>query len=264
MLNTYLELVRIRFLMMLAYRVNYYSGIVIYSLNIGVYYFLWMAIYGGNESINGTTAVQMTTYVAVAWMSRAFYFNNLDREIAQEIRDGTVAIQLIRPYHYLWVKGFQGLGEGLFRLLLFSAPGMVIVSFVFPVQLPGFGAVWGWFALSLLLAFFINTQINILTGLLAFFILNNNGMIRAKRVMVDLLSGLVIPIHFFPLWAQQVLSLLPFQGISYVPSTILSQGMPLESLVSFLAVQVGWIVLLWIPIRMIWFRARRRLVVQGG
>ncbi|MDR6227611.1 ABC transporter permease [Desmospora profundinema] len=264
MLNTYRELVRIRFLMMLAYRVNYYSGIVIYSLNIGVYYFLWMAIYGGNESLNGTTAVQITTYVAVAWMSRAFYFNNLDREIAQEIRDGTVAVQLIRPYHYLWVKGFQGLGEGLFRLLMFSVPGMVIVSLLFPVQLPTFGAVWGWFAVSLILGFFINTQINILTGLFAFFILNNNGLIRAKRVMVDLLSGLVIPLHFFPAWAQQGLSFLPFQGISYVPSTILSHGMPMEELWSFLMVQAIWVLLLWIPIRGLWFHARRRLVVQGG
>ncbi len=39
MLKMYLSLIRILFLMMLAYRVNYYSGIVIYSLNIGVYYF---------------------------------------------------------------------------------------------------------------------------------------------------------------------------------------------------------------------------------
>ena len=30
----------------------------------------------------------MTTYVAIAWMARAFYFNNIDREIAMEIQDG--------------------------------------------------------------------------------------------------------------------------------------------------------------------------------
>lgn len=37
----YLELIRIRFLTLLAYRVNYYSGIIIYAINIGAYYFLW-------------------------------------------------------------------------------------------------------------------------------------------------------------------------------------------------------------------------------
>ena len=43
----------------------------------------------------------MTTYVAVAWMARAFYFNNIDREMAIEIMEGKVAIELIRPYNYL-------------------------------------------------------------------------------------------------------------------------------------------------------------------
>ena len=58
----------------------------------------------------------MTTYVAISWMGRAFYFNNLDREIANEIRDGSVAMQFIRPYNYIFVKMMQGFGEGLFRL----------------------------------------------------------------------------------------------------------------------------------------------------
>lgn len=264
MLSTYLELMRIRFLTMLAYRVNYYSGIVIYSLNIGVYYFLWMAIYGSQGEINGTTAVQMATYVAVGWMSRAFYFNNLDNEIAQEIQNGTVAIELIRPYQYLMVKGFQGLGEGLFRLLLFSMPGMVVVSFLFPIDLPTSPSTWGWFVVSLLLAFIINSQINILTGLFAFFLIKNMGLIRAKRVIVDLLSGLLIPLSFYPAWAGKLLSWLPFQGISYVPSTILSKGLPVEEVLRFLAIQCGWTIILWIPIRLLWRRARRRLVVQGG
>ncbi|SMO75719.1 ABC transporter permease [Melghirimyces algeriensis] len=264
MLNTYMELVRIRFLMMLAYRVKYYSGIIIYSLNIGVYYFLWMAIYGENSSLNGTTPVQMATYVAVAWMSRAFYFNNLDREIAAEIRDGTVAIQLIRPYHYILVKCFQGLGEGIFRLLLFSAPGLFLVSLVFPIQLPTGVEDWGWFVLSLVFAFVINSQVNVITGLMAFFIMNNTGLIRGKRVLVDLLSGLLIPIHLFPEWAGKILAFLPFQGISYMPSTILSRGLPTSEIIQFLGIQMLWLILLLIPIQLLWMTARRRLIVQGG
>ena len=39
-MSMYLEMIRIRFLMMLAYRTNYYTGILIYSINIGAYYFL--------------------------------------------------------------------------------------------------------------------------------------------------------------------------------------------------------------------------------
>ncbi len=68
-----------------------------------------MAIYGDSQSLGGLTPGQMATYIAIAGMSRAFYFNNLDREIAQEIRDGTVAIELIRPYHYLMGEALPGI-----------------------------------------------------------------------------------------------------------------------------------------------------------
>ncbi|WP_131926515.1 ABC transporter permease [Hazenella coriacea] len=263
-MNMYWEVIRIRFLMMLAYRVNYYSGIIIYSLNIGVNYFLWMSIYGDQPSLQGLTAIQMATYIAISWMARALYFNNLDREIAQEIRDGTVAIQLIRPYHYLLVKAAQGFGEGIFRLLLFSVPGMIIISFIFPIHLPVFSEVWFKFALSLLLGFIVNVQVNIITGLGAFFILNNQGLIRAKRVAVDLLSGLIIPITFYPEWAQSILSFLPFQAISYLPSMILVKDFAGDQLVQALGIQVLWCIFLWIPIQVIWLKARKTLVVQGG
>lgn len=264
MIKVYAEIIRIRFLMMLAYRVNYYSGILIYSLNIGAYYFLWMAIYGDQGNVSGFSALQMATYVAISWMSRAFYFNNIDREIATEIRDGTVAIQLIRPYNYLMVKVFQSFGEGIFRLALFSIPGMILVSFIFPIHLPGPGWIWLQFALSLFLGFVVNVQINILTGILAFFVLNNQGMLWAKRMIVDLLSGLTIPIAFFPLWAQWMLKALPFQAISYLPSVVIVKGLNGIEFWSAVGVQVLWCFLLLIPIQMIWHKARKTLVVQGG
>lgn len=100
-MDKYIEMIRIRFLMMLAYRTNYYTGILIYCINIGAYYFLWSAIYSGKSSIQGMSIEQMTTYVAVSWMARAFYFNNIDREIAMEIKEGKVAIELIRPLQLL-------------------------------------------------------------------------------------------------------------------------------------------------------------------
>lgn len=264
MLNLYWEVIRIRFLTMLAYRVNYYSGIIIYSLNIGVNYFLWMAVYGGEASLNGMTAVQMATYIAISWMARAFYFNNLDRQIAQEITEGTVAIQLIRPYKYLLIKGFEGFGEGLFRMLMLSVPGMIIVSLFFPIQLPGIGWIWLQFAFSLLLGFIINTQVNLLFGIFTFFLLNNQGILRAKRALVDLLSGVVIPISFYPEWAQTILSFLPFQAIGYLPSIILVQGLTGEAYLNAIAVQITWSILLCIPIALTWMKAKKTMIVQGG
>ncbi|WP_042455003.1 ABC transporter permease [Neobacillus dielmonensis] len=263
-MDKYLEMIRIRFLMMLAYRTNYYTGILIYSINIGAYYFLWSAIYGGKEQIQGLSIAQMTTYVAISWMARAFYFNNLDREMAVEIMDGRVAVELIRPYNYLVMKMMQALGEGIFRLFLFSVPGLVIVYFIFPIHLTWDIAVWGLFAISILLSFFINTQINLLTGITTFFLFNNSGLIRAKRVIIDLFSGLILPISFFPVWAQNVMNYLPFQGISYIPSMIFTKGFTAQHAVYAIGQQFIWILILIVPIQLLWNLAKKQMVIQGG
>ncbi|AIE59159.1 ABC transporter permease [Bacillus methanolicus] len=263
-MEKYLEMIRIRFLMMLAYRTNYYSGILIYTINIGVYYFIWNSIYGGKSNIEGLSAAQMTTYVAVAWMARAFYFNNIDREMAMEIKEGNVAIELIRPYYYLGMKTMQGLGEGIFRLFFFSIPGMVIVSIIFSLRFSADLSVWMLFAVSILLSFFINTQINLLTGITTFFLYNNIGLIRAKRVIIDLFSGLLLPISFFPAWAQDIMKFLPFQGISYIPSMIFTEGFSRSEAIDALIFQGIWVIVLIFPIQILWMAAKKQLIIQGG
>lgn len=263
-LAKYLEMVRVRFLMMLAYRSDYYTGILIYSINIGAYYFLWEAIYGGKQHIQGLSVLQMTTYVAIAWMARAFYFNNIDREMALEIMEGKVAVELIRPYSYLGMKTMQALGEGIFRLFLFSIPGFIIVSLIFPVKLTWNPAVWGLFGIATLLSFFINTELNILTGITTFFLFNNSGLIRAKRVVIDLFSGLLLPISFFPGWAQNLMKYLPFQGISYIPSMIFTNGFSHQQALMGIWQQCMWVVVLLVPIKLLWTLAKKQLVIQGG
>jgi len=260
----YLELIRIRFLSMLAYRVNYYSGILIYSINIGAYYFLWGAIYGGQKELAGFSVEQMTAYVAIAWMSRAFYFNNIDQEIAQEVREGKVAIEMIRPYNYLGVKTMQALGEGIFRLLFFAAPGIVLISFFLPFSFPESPERWGLYLLSLLLAFVINTELNLLMGVITFFLFRNEGIIYAKRVVVDLLSGLILPISFFPGWAQAVMAYLPFQAINYYPSRIFAGAIGTDQALQVILLQVIWVGVILVPIAVLWRQAKRKLVVQGG
>ncbi|MDQ0194326.1 ABC transporter permease [Paenibacillus wynnii] len=268
LLGAYIDFIRIRFLTMLAYRVNYYTGILIYSLNIGVNYFTWKAIYGEGGSagaaLGGFTLTQMTSYLAVSWMARAFYFNNLDREISTDIRDGSIAIQFIRPYNYVMVKMMQGLGEGMFRFMLFMIPGMTIAMLLFPVQLPTDPTAWTGFLVMLFFSFLINTQINVITGLSAFFVENNEGMMRMKRVIVDLFSGLIVPISLFPGWLSSILKLLPFQAITYLPGSVFTGQVKGVGIWNVLGIQIFWFLALLIPMVWLYHAARQRLFVQGG
>jgi ABC-2 type transport system permease protein len=89
-------------------------------------------------------------------------------------------------------------------------------------------------------------------------------MMRMKRVAVDLFSGLIIPIAFFPLWAERILQWLPFQAISYLPSAVFTGKEAGAAIQHVFAIQIAWFLVLILPIYWVWRRARHRLFVQGG
>ncbi len=89
-IRPYLAMGRMGFLQILAYRLRYFTGIITYLVNVTVYYFIWKALYHQGREIQGFRFGQMMTYVAVGWIIRTFYFNNIDREMANDIQNDTL------------------------------------------------------------------------------------------------------------------------------------------------------------------------------
>ncbi|MHB8171398.1 MAG: ABC transporter permease [Thermincolia bacterium] len=263
-MGLYKEFIRLEFMRMLAYRATYLTGIFNYTIQIGAYFFLWQAVYENQGRLGGMAQAEMLTYVIMAWIARSFYFNNLDRILSDEIREGLIATELIRPYSYQWAKMARSLGEALFRLLFFTIPGAVFIYLLHP-----FGGPAGWtagalFGISLLGSFLINSQINLLVGYLAFFTLSISGILRAKRVVVDLLSGLIMPLSFYPPWAREVIEYLPFQAISYLPNMIYLGKITGKEALGALVLQGFWFGVLLMMSYFIWRLAVRKLTIQGG
>lgn len=260
----YWSLMRLEFMKMLAYRISYITGVLNYAVQIGAYFFLWEAIYSGRVRLGGFNKEEMLTYLIVAWVARSFYFNNMDRQISVEIKEGKVAVDLIRPYDYQLARLARALGEAVFRLFFFALPSALFIYFLYPFGLPWDPRVWLLFGLSLLGSFFLNSQLNFMTGIVAFFTMNTTGVQRAKRVIIDLFSGLLLPISFYPDWAQAVIKYLPFQAISYLPNLIYLKKLQGLQAVQALAVQAFWFLVLYILGRMLWKLALRKVAIQGG
>ncbi len=260
--------IRLAFLKFLAYRLRYYTGVLTYTIYVAGFYFLYRALFAsstdGGNLIGGLTLDEMITYVAISWIGRSFYFNNIARELSGQIRDGEIAMQLIKPYNLQTVMMFEVVGESIFRLLLFTLPIMIVVVPLFGIQGPPDPTLYGWSFLSFSLALVIYTQFNFLLGCVAFYTKNIQGVLRAKMVAMDFLTGVLVPFTFFPEWFQTVVSWLPFQGISYIPVTIYLGKRPGAELFAGLAVQLAWSVILYALARLVWNRAVKQITVQGG
>ncbi|MCX7719043.1 MAG: ABC-2 family transporter protein [Candidatus Sumerlaeaceae bacterium] len=260
----YLEYLRISFLNIFAYRARYYVGIVTYIIYIAIYYSIWKAIYDHSPSIDGLSPGQMTTYVAVGWISRSFFFNNLDREIERRVVDGSLAMDLLKPIDFQAMAYARTFGEMLFRLVLFALPTSVVAVMIFPVAPPASVPAAVAFVASSLMAALIYTNINFMIGSLAVPLKNIEGIAYAKQNLLLFLSGLVVPFDLLPAWIGGVLKVLPFAAISYLPLNIYLGRVTGGDLAVSLAVQAAWAVGLLVAARGLWNLFTRRIVIQGG
>lgn len=263
----YLEFARVTFLKMLAYRLRYYTGVVSYLVFVAGNTFLFRAVYGGlpeGAVIGGYDATNIVTYIAIAWIGRSLVFNNVDREISTLVTEGNIAQALMKPIDFQAMTFFGALGEMGFRLFLFTLPISVVIFPLFDVHGPASLQAGAGAAVSFFLAFLVSTAINFIVGTFALRMKSILGLVRAKYIALEFLTGALIPLSFFPGPLQRAMELLPFQAIGYVPVTIWMGQRTGGALVEALAIQTAWAAALYALGALLWRAGVRRTSVQGG
>ena len=260
----YVEFSRVGFVNILAFRLRYFTVIITYFLNVTVYYFIWTAVYSGGQPIAGYSLAQMITYVSVGWMIRSFYWNTIDQEMAYEVIEGKIAMDLIKPVSMQWMWISRAMGESAFRLGLLTVPVAIVVALVFPVQGPASRENFGFFLISVLGSFFLMGAINLMIGTCAIPLQSILALIRAKFWLIELLSGLLIPMSFFPDRVQRILAWLHFEHIAYTPLQIYLGKLTHGDALKMLGIQWFWVFALLALAHLWWDRASQKITIHGG
>lgn len=272
-LAPYLEFIRVGFVNILAFRLRYYTGILTYLINVTVYYFIWTAVFAqtgpeasgpGQTQIAGYNLAQILAYVSVGWILRSFYWNTIDQEMAYEVIEGKIAMDLIKPVSVQGMWLTRAMGESAFRLILLTGPTAVVIWLLFPVLPPASGLHFALFFAAAVGSFFLMGAINFLIGTCAIPLKSILALIRAKFWLIEILSGLLIPLSFFPRPLQVVSSWLPFEHIAYTPLQIYLGKLSAREAALQLLIQWVWVVLLlWLG-HLWWQRATRKITIHGG
>ena len=256
--------VRVGFVNTMAYRLRYYTGIVTYFIYVSIYYFIWKAIYTHSASIEGFDFSQLLTYVAIGWIIRSFYYNNIDQEMATQVLEGKLAMDLIKPVNTQWMYIAQALGESAFRLTMLTVPTAVVLLLVFPVRKPAGVENFLAFLFSVFLSFFLVAGINFAVGTFAIRLKSILGLLRAKYFLLELFSGLLIPISFFPHIFQRIFAFMPFQYISYIPVLLYLGKISGIKILEALGLQIFWVAVLVVLGHAMWSQSSKEITIQGG
>ncbi|PZE21048.1 ABC transporter permease [Paenibacillus xerothermodurans] len=232
-----------------------------------LYFMLWKAIY----EYSAETVMpweQLITYVMVGQAINFARWSPADRaptyEIARRVRTGDIALDLIRPVDFQLQRFVEAAGFFAVEMLWVNVPSMLLLICVLGISPPADVVSAAGFALSLVIGFLVAFSINSIVMMVSFLTTNTFGVQLAKRAVVDIFAGTLIPFEFFPAGLRVVMEFLPFQAMAYIPLSIYTGGLTGWTMAVALSEQLGWAVLMIALSRLLWMKAARRLTINGG
>ena len=246
----------------LAYPMDLLGRSLLIVLFMWIFMNLWRVTYGstGARSIAGLTLADTMWYLMMAeavMLSK----RELSDTITEQVKDGSVAYLLNKPFNFILYHFAAGLGDTVIAF----AGNLVIGSAVVWLMAGPPPALAGWLiaAVAVIIAWLLDFCFSALIGLSAFVVEETNAFRWIYQKLLLVLGGLLIPLDFFPAWLQTVALNLPFAWIIYGPARLFVDP-SLARLGAVLTQQAIWLAVFGCAVWLIYRWAVARLVVNGG
>lgn len=250
------------------YRINWIFYILGSVLSCVVSYFIWKAVYAsGNSTLDGFTMADMVVYIALMFLTSTIIGSDGAYVVGEEVRDGSIAMRLIKPVSYNTTFLFQELGNKLLTEMVLLVPLVTGVEVIRAFMTGGIRfniLTFLIYLLSCALAYLINFFFNICFGFLAFAVKYLWGANMMKACVVGFLSGTIIPLAFLPKPLETAFLILPFASLNYTPVMIYMGKYSGLTTLWYLGLQLLWAAAFWGLSKLLWRVCVRRLTVQGG
>lgn len=246
----------------LAYKTDFLLRSVFLLFILFVFVQLWAAAYDGD----GTRSIAGFTLKAIIWYlvfteALTMAAPRLCGVIEDEVKNGDIAVKLVKPISYVGYHYAAFLSEALFRFCVHLGAGMLIAWPL--VGAPDFGLGWlGMLALvpgALTIAFLLN----MIVALLAFWVEETRGMEFVLNKLQFTIGGMLLPIDLMPDGLQRICAWLPFQATLYSPARM---GVRFDAVLLGTqgVIQAGWMIGLSFVVIWMYGRGVKKLHVNGG
>lgn len=232
-----------------------------------LYAFVYQAFYN-HTSVSTINFKELMCYV---WLNQAFFsliiFVLRDNQIMDQIKNGTVAYELCRPYDLYWWWFLKHLSKRYAACFLRCVP-VLVFAFLLPkpynLTLPISVEAFILFLIALFLGTIIIVSMIMIIQTISFFTYQDKGITSIFSTIGALLSGLDIPLPLLPLIIISVTEFLPFRLISDLSQRLYSGNISIEYGLKSIGLQIIWIIILVIIGKLLMKMALRKVSIQGG
>ena len=251
----------------LQYRVAAFAGLFTQFFWGIILSFIYTSFYS-HSSVESFSIKHLMCYV---WLNQAFfsliYPSIKDNQIMDQIKKGTVAYELCRPYDLYWWWYLKLLSKRYAACMLRCLP-VIIFAFLLPTSykliLPDSMKILILFLITLFLGSIIITGINMIIQSISFFTNEDKGIASIFYTFMSLLSGIVIPLPLLPDIINKINFILPFRLISDLAFRTYSGNIVLNNVLIGILMQIMWIFILIIIGKIIMNKVLKKASIQGG
>ena len=229
--------------------------------------FIYVSFYS-HTSISNISINELMCYV---WLNQAFFSlispSIRDNEIMSQIKNGTVAYELCRPYDlYCWWY-LKFLSKRYAACILRCLP-VLIFAFILPSEyklgLPISFMALILFIITTILGTLIIVGINMIIQTISFFTNEDKGISSIFYTFMSLLSGFAIPLPLLPDGINIINEFLPFRLISDLSYRVYSGNIGISYALYSISLQIIWIIALIFIGKIIMNSSLKKISIQGG
>lgn len=262
-MSGYLAYMKIAFKRNTAYRMDFFLGILNTCLQIFVSCAIWKVLYGANASINNISFSMITTnFIISLGLSNAFAIN--DGAVQTKIMDGSISNDLLRPIGFRGALLADNLGNIFFKLLANFTPAVIISGIFIGFEAPVSFSAFLLFLLSVVLGFLVFYSLSLIVQMTSFWIINVWSLATITKVIINVLSGAMLPLWFMPDYILNVIKYTPFDSIYFLPVQIYLGQISGTAVLFYFAKQLLWFVVLYGISTLMWKFGQKKIIVQGG
>lgn len=233
----------------------------------------WMLImiYTAFYAESNQSPESLPRIIAYVWLQQAFLHAVslwiLDPELADTIRSGQVAYELVRPQdiYLMWLAKLTGARLAAVALRF---PPVLLFSFFMPAayrfSLPASPEAFFLFLAALLLGMGIVLTYMLAAYITLFYVLSSDGILWAFSVAAQFLAGQFLPLLFMSEGLQRIFYCLPFAYVNDFAFRIYTGEYNTDFALRGMGIQIIWIAVLSLTGRLMLAHALKRTVVQGG
>jgi len=262
--SAYWAIVSARFRVLLQYRAAAVAGFGTQLFWGLIRVMIFSAFFASTRSPQPMSREEVLTYVWLGQAMFALLSLGIDSDIQAMMRSGTVVYELLKPVDVYWVWFCRSAALRFVPTVMRGVPVMIVAGLFFQLRLPPSPASALACAAALFGALILASAMTTIMSVSLIWTISGLGVTRILPALIYTLSGIIIPIPFFPDWAQPVLHVLPFRHIVDTPFRLYLGHIPAGQAIPLLVQEAVWAAGLIMLGRWLLARGARRLVAQGG